>query len=323
MIGKAMDRLARVIELVLAFAFIVAVLSNFANVFGRYVFGVSLLGSDEVQVFIMVAMTFLGAAVVTRRNSHLRMDVLVRFMPEPLRFSLRIAEQALLVLLAGFVLSQSYFYAANAQDRPEQRHGGRADVDSHGAVALGVALILLIACWRLATVLAPRRPNGGARRGRGPDMTFALFVVPVTLLLVGFPIFMVLLTAVTVALVFFMHIPLVAVHQNLFGSINATPLLAVPFFIYAGELMGRGSVAQRLVDFVQGGVGSVRGSLGVTAVGTSAIFGAISGASAATVATIGKVMVPAMRRAGYPETFTAGLITAVGAIDVIIPPSIP
>jgi C4-dicarboxylate transporter DctM subunit len=154
-------------------------------------------------------------------------------------------------------------------------------------------------------------------------MTFALFVVPIVLLLIGFPIFMVLLTAVTVALVFFMHVPLVVVHQNLFGSINATPLLAVPFFIYAGELMGRGSVAQRLVDFVQGGVGSVRGSLGVTAVGTSAIFGAISGASAATVATIGKVMVPAMSKAGYPETFTAGLITAVGAIDVVIPPSIP
>lgn len=154
-------------------------------------------------------------------------------------------------------------------------------------------------------------------------MTFALAVVPIVLLLLGFPIFMVLLTAVSVALVFFMHVPLAALHQNLFASVNATALLAVPFFIYAGELMGRGSVAQRLVDFVQGGVGSIRGSLGVTAVGTSAIFGAISGASAATVATIGKVMVPAMRKAGYPETFTAGLITAVGAIDVIIPPSIP
>jgi C4-dicarboxylate transporter DctM subunit len=154
-------------------------------------------------------------------------------------------------------------------------------------------------------------------------MSFALFVVPVTLLLLGFPIFLVLLTAVSVALVFFMHVPLAALHQNLFASVNATALLAVPFFIYAGELMGRGSVAQRLVDFVQSGVGSVRGSLGVTTVGTSAIFGAISGASAATVATIGRVMVPAMRRAGYPETFTAGLITSVGAIDVIIPPSIP
>ena len=154
-------------------------------------------------------------------------------------------------------------------------------------------------------------------------MTFALVVVPIALLLLGFPIFMVLLTAVTVAVVFFMNVPLAIVHQNLFGSVNTTPLLAVPFFIYAGELMGRGSVAQRLVDFVHAGVGAVRGSLGVTAVGTSAIFGAISGASAATVATIGKVMVPAMRRAAYPEAFTAGLITAVGAIDVIIPPSIP
>ena len=65
------------------------------------------------------------------------------------------------------------------------------------------------------------------------------------------------------------------------------------------------------------------GSLGVTVVGTSAIFGAICGASAAAVATIGKITLPAMRGAGYPERFSAGLVTAVGAIDVIIPPSIP
>ncbi|MBV8538207.1 MAG: TRAP transporter large permease subunit, partial [Alphaproteobacteria bacterium] len=154
-------------------------------------------------------------------------------------------------------------------------------------------------------------------------MSFALGVVPVVLLLLGFPIFIVLLASVSTALVFYMHMPLAALHQNLFGSINQFALLAVPFFIYAGELMSRGSVAQRLVDFVQAGVGSVRGSLGVTTVGTSAIFGAISGVSAATVATIGKVMHPAMIRAGYPATFAAGLITAVGAIDIIIPPSIP
>jgi len=154
-------------------------------------------------------------------------------------------------------------------------------------------------------------------------VSFALGVLPVALLLLGFPIFIVLLAAVTVALIFYMHMPLAALHQNLFGGVNAFALLAVPYFIYAGELMGRGSVAQRLVDFVQAGVGSVRGSLGVTTVGTSAIFGAISGASAAAVATIGKVMYPAMRKAGYPDTFSAGLVTAIGAIDIIIPPSIP
>jgi C4-dicarboxylate transporter DctM subunit len=154
-------------------------------------------------------------------------------------------------------------------------------------------------------------------------MSFALGFLPLLLLLLGFPIFLVLLTSATVALVFFMNVPLAALHQNLFGSINAYALLAIPYFIYAGELMGRGSVAQRLVDFVQSGVGSVRGSLGVTTVGVATIFGAISGVSAAAVATIGKVMYPTMIRAGYPAPFSAGLITAVGAIDIIIPPSIP
>lgn len=154
-------------------------------------------------------------------------------------------------------------------------------------------------------------------------MILSLGILPLILLLLGFPVYIVLLTALTVTFAFFTNVPLTALHQNLFGTIDTFALLAVPFFIYAGELMGRGSVAQRLVDFVQEGVGSVRGSLAVTTVGTSAIFGAISGASAACVATIGKVMYPAMRRAGYPEAFSAGLVTAVGAIDIIIPPSVP
>ena len=86
-------------------------------------------------------------------------------------------------------------------------------------------------------------------------MSFALGVLPAVLLLLGFPIFLVLLASVTVALVFFMNVPLMVLHQNLYGSIDAFPLLAIPFFIYAGELMGRGTVAQRLVDVVQAGVG--------------------------------------------------------------------
>lgn len=154
-------------------------------------------------------------------------------------------------------------------------------------------------------------------------MTIALGVTPILLLLLGFPIFLVLLCSVSVTLVFCMNIPLAALHQNLFGAINAFPLMAIPFFLFAGELMGRGSVAQRIVDVIQAGLGNTRGSLGLTTVGTSTVFGAISGASAATVATVGKIMLPAMNRAGYPKTFSAGLITGVGAIDIIIPPSVP
>lgn len=149
-IDKLFDRVVRVIEIALALAFIAAVLLNFGNVVGRYLFGISLLGSDEVQVFIMVGMTFLGAAVVTRRNQHLRMDVLVGFMPVPIRVLLRIVEQLLLVTLAGFVLTQSYFYA-----RQMLRIGRTSDMAGvpmwipHGTVALGFGLILIIALWRV------------------------------------------------------------------------------------------------------------------------------------------------------------------------------
>ena len=153
-------------------------------------------------------------------------------------------------------------------------------------------------------------------------MSFALGILPVILLLLGFPIFVVLLTSVTVCLVFYMDLPFAALHQNMYGAVDAFTLLAVPFFLYAGEIMGRGSMAQRLVVPMQAAIGRVPGSLGVTSVAASTFFGAISGASTATVATIGQIMVPPMRAKKYPEHFIAGLICSVGAIDSIIPPSI-
>lgn len=164
MIDKAFDRVARVIEVTLAYAFILAVLLNFTNVVGRYLLGLSFLGSDEVQIFIMVGMTFLGAAVVTRRNQHLRMDVLLRFLPVPLRLLLRVLEQVLLMVLAGFVLAQSLLYAGQML-----RLGRVSDMTGlpmwipHGTVALGFGLVLIIAAWRLVRMLrlSPEPSVGG------------------------------------------------------------------------------------------------------------------------------------------------------------------
>lgn len=154
-------------------------------------------------------------------------------------------------------------------------------------------------------------------------MIITLALLPTLLLLAGVPVFLVLLTASAATVLFVQPIPVEALHQTLFGAIDSFALLAVPFFLFAGELMGRGSVAKRIVDIMQASTGSMRGSLPLTTVGTSAIFGAMSGASAATVATVGNLMLKPLEQRGYPEQFRAGLITAVGAIDVIIPPSIP
>jgi TRAP-type transport system small permease protein len=167
-IDRAFDRVARVIEVTLALAFIFAVLLNFTNVVGRYLLGLSFLGSDEVQIFIMVGMTFLGAAVVTRRNQHLRMDVLVRFLPAPIPLLLRVLEQVLLATLAGFVLTQSFLYAGQML-----RIGRVSDMTGvpmwipHGTVALGFGLVLMVALWRLVRLARPL-PQPLVGRGAEP-----------------------------------------------------------------------------------------------------------------------------------------------------------
>lgn len=154
-------------------------------------------------------------------------------------------------------------------------------------------------------------------------MILTLVILPFALLVFGFPVFVVLLSASVLTLVFFMDVPASAIHQNLFGALNSVSLLAVPFFIFAGELMSRGSVASRLVGFVRPLVSRLPGALGVTTVGTATVFGAISGASAAAVVAVGKVMHKPMVESGYPTSFSAGLITSTSAIGIVIPPSIP
>jgi TRAP-type transport system small permease protein len=141
-----MNKLMTAIERILALAFIGAVCLNFANVVGRYGFGRSIAGADEVQIYIMVFMTFLGAAVVSWRRQHLRMDVLVRFLPGRAQTALRFCELALIVILGSFVVVQSWRYAA--QMFALGRTSDVGDIPMwipHGAVTLGFALILISA----------------------------------------------------------------------------------------------------------------------------------------------------------------------------------
>ena len=147
-------------------------------------------------------------------------------------------------------------------------------------------------------------------------------VVPVILLLLGFPIFVILLATSAIVLLLFAPVPPMAVHINLFGSVDKFALMAVPFFIFAGDLMGRGGISRRIVAWVLAVIGGLRGSLALTAVGTCTVFGAISGSSPATVAAVGRLLYRPLRDAGYDEKFSTGLLTSSGAIAIVIPPSI-
>jgi C4-dicarboxylate transporter DctM subunit len=153
-------------------------------------------------------------------------------------------------------------------------------------------------------------------------MIWTVAVLPIVLLLMGLPIFTVLMASASVTLIWVMDLPIELIQTELFGSIDNYNLIAVPFFILTGAIMTDGGISGRLVVWVLSILGGVRGSLGLTTVGACTVFGAISGSSPATVAAIGGMLYPSLREKGYPESVASGLLTASGAIAGIIPPSI-
>ena len=110
--------------------------------------------------------------------------------------------------------------------------------------------------------------------------------------------------------------------RMMYGAVDSFGLMAIPFFIFAGDLMVKGGVSRRLVKFANVCVGWVTGGIPVTAVLSCLFFSALSGSSPATVAGIGSVMIPNMVENKYPKKFTVGLICAAGSLGIILPPSI-
>lgn len=153
-------------------------------------------------------------------------------------------------------------------------------------------------------------------------MIWLLLALPLALFLLGVPIFALLLTAASVTLLVALPMPPVALHQVLFGGIDKYALLAVPFFVFAGELMNRGGIAGRLVDWVLTLTGRLPGSLGIATVGTATLMGAVSGSSPATVAAVGRSLYPSLIARGYDQRFSLGLIASSGSIAIVVPPSI-
>ncbi|MGL4443800.1 MAG: TRAP transporter large permease, partial [Alsobacter sp.] len=127
------------------------------------------------------------------------------------------------------------------------------------------------------------------------------------------------------ALPFFLerNLPLIAIPQVIFDSMDSFVLLAVPLYVLAGRIMMRGGVARRLVDFAVALVGFLKGGLAAATVLTSMLFATISGSSAATAAAIGSTLIPEMERKKYPRPFAAAVVAASGELGVIIPPSVP
>ena len=149
-----------------------------------------------------------------------------------------------------------------------------------------------------------------------------IFILLLVLMLTGMPISISLGLTVLTFLFTMTEVPLESVALKLFTGIEKFEIMAIPFFILAGNFLTHGGVAKRMINFATSMVGHWHGGLGLAGVLACALFAAVSGSSPATVVAIGSILLPAMVKAGFPKRFGAGVITTSGALGILIPPSI-
>ncbi|WP_290873103.1 TRAP transporter large permease [Aquabacterium sp.] len=149
-----------------------------------------------------------------------------------------------------------------------------------------------------------------------------IFGVLLTLMLTGMPVSISLGLTVLTFIFGFTQVPLESVALKLFTGIEKFEIMAIPFFILAGNFLTHGGVAKRMINFATSMVGHWHGGLALAGVLACALFAAVSGSSPATVVAIGSILLPAMTKAGFPKSFGAGVITTSGALGILIPPSI-
>src|SRR2546421_12144607 len=157
---------------------------------------------------------------------------------------------------------------------------------------------------------------GPAARG---TLIFALLFA---LMVTGMPVSIALGLSVLTFLFTLTQVPVEAVALKLFTGIEKFEIMAIPFFILAGNFLTHGGVAKRMIAFATAMVGHWHGGLALSGVMACALFAAVSGSSPATVVAIGSIIMPAMVKQGFPKRFGAGVITTSGALGILIPPSI-
>ncbi|MDR1730550.1 MAG: TRAP transporter large permease [Synergistaceae bacterium] len=151
-------------------------------------------------------------------------------------------------------------------------------------------------------------------------LLFAMLVICVSL---SVPIGVSLGLSTVITIAFTSNIPTIMVNQNAFAGLDSFPLMAIPFFMLAGNLMAAGGIARRIVNMCDVLVGKITGGVGMATVAACMFFAAISGSGPATVSAMGTIMLPEMEKRGYSRDFATGLTATAGTIGVIIPPSIP
>ncbi|WP_439498956.1 TRAP transporter large permease [Bosea sp. (in: a-proteobacteria)] len=304
-----------------------------AAVIRRYVFGGGFVWSDELAIWLHAALIAVGAPLAATSALAMRLDVIVRLLPAS-------GQRVTAILADAFAVHGSLVLALGGASVAAQVGGVSTVLElpeslRFAVFALGGGLTLLIVLARSGLDRSWISAGLALVIGAGfyllAQQVTGWFVDPPSLLaaawaglglLLGAPLPFALLAGVSLSGAFGGLLPEPAIVQNTVSGISKFLLLAVPFFLLAGELLTEGGLAERLVRFASALVGHLRAGLAQTALVASVLFSGASGSSVANAAFGAKVMAPTLIARGYPPAQAGAIVAGVSMLDNIIPPSI-
>ncbi len=314
---------------------------SFYSVAARYIFHWSLDWSDEISVYMVVWSVFFGASSLMKKDEHVRVDLFIQRVSERrqniLHFYHGILAIAFLVVVTygGCVLIQK---AYQTQITSESYLKFPMYLP-YLIMPLGGALLSVRMIERLVMLFGRLKKYTGLWRDpviygliilsialfyvlrMDIDVTLAMIMVLVIMLFLGMPVGFSLGIASLACLLAFNLIKMDGVAPKMFWAMNKFTLIAIPYFIVAGNLMMKGGLAKPLLALGYSFLKRLDGGLAIAVMFAAVIFSAISGVSAALAATLGLIAIPWMMEKGYPKRFCMGLIGAGGTLDILIPPS--
>ena len=293
--------------------------------------------TEELSRYIFIWISYLALSVAIKKRSSIRVDIIYDKLPERLQNISWIIVETLFLVLTGVITYFGWGQIERLLTFPQhttalripflvpylilplgfglmclrllQRIWGQMRVCGALDSLLGFALALgILSPWYLVDYIDPL------------PVLFGYFAL---LCVIGVPIAISLGLSTLATIICSQTLPIEYMAQVCFTSIDSFPIMAIPFFIAAGEYMGAGGLSKRLLNLADEIVGGLYGGIGLTAVVTCMFFGAISGSGPATVAAVGALTIPAMIERGYDKFFSAALVAAAGCVGVMIPPSNP
>ena len=327
----------KIIDWAASAAMVIMTFLVFAQVVSRYVFNSPIPWTEEMSRIFFIWISLIGTYLGIKTKGHVSIETFVHFA-----FKEQTRKYISAIVSFSILYFSVYFTVMGVLMMQRTTHNLTPVMlipftYLYLSFAIAGALIVIYLLYEIfhmdgkrivIAFLASLVIFGGiylifGRGGYSSEQLLSVALVLIALfILFGMPIGFAIAIASTSFLVLYKDVPMAITHTRIFGGIDSFPLLAVPFFVLAGELMNIGGVTSRLVNLAKMLVGHVRGGLGMACVVGEYFFSGISGSTIADVSAIASLLTPAMRKAGYTQATSASIISAATSMGILVPPCI-